>query len=481
MRCSQPVTGSLLVVKAVLLWAAGWLVILPPAGYAMQLQFERTYGGSGEDVGNAVRQTSDDGYIIVGTTHSFGAGGSDVYLIRTDPSGDTLWTRTYGGPLNDYGNAVQPLSDGGYIVAGTTRSLAAGSSAAYLIRTNASGDTLWTKTYGAALNAYGNSVQRTFDGGYVITGGYESVIGAYLVRTDSFGDTVWTRQVEGVGWANVGNSVCQTSDSGYVIAGTSWVGEDFAVGFLNKFDSSGALLWTASFPAGGEAVQETSDGGFVIAGPGGWRGQLGFLMRTTSAGDTVWTRTYTSGNAHSVEQTDDGGYITAGSIGFWSLDLFLVRTTSSGDTLWTRRFGGQSNDQGRSVRETTDGGFIAAGSTDSFGAGSSDIYLVQTQADGTVGVEVSASEEPPVFRLNPNYPNPFNPSTKISYIVNGRHPVVVKVYDLLGRDVRTLVDEVKEQGTYEVIFDGDGLASGVYIYRLVSGPFVGQRKMLLLR
>src|SRR5437764_244417 len=112
-----------------------------------QITFQKTYGGTGDDVGRSVRQTSDGGYIIAGYNDSFGAGVQDIYLIKTNASGDTLWTRTFGGASDDRVYSVQQTADGGYIMAGYTASFGAGQYDVYLIKTDAAGDTSWTKTY----------------------------------------------------------------------------------------------------------------------------------------------------------------------------------------------------------------------------------------------------------------------------------------------------------------------------------------------
>jgi len=306
----------------------------------------RTYGGSHEDWGYSVQQTSDGGYVIAGSTHSFGAGSADVYLVKTDSSGDTLWTRTYGGSVWDIGYSVQQTSDGGYIIAGRTDSFGAGYSDVYLVKTDSSGDTLWTRTYGGRDWDQARSVHQTSDGGYIIAASHPG--GLWLLKTDFSGDTLWTRTYEG----------------------------------------------------GGYSVQQTTDGGYIIAG--GTSDDV-WLLKTDSSGDSLWTRAYGgrgSDVASSVQQTSDGGYIIAGhtwSFGTGEYDVYLVRTDSSGDTLWTRTYGGRDWDQARSVQQTSDGGYIIAGETRSFGAGGDDVYLLRVAGGELPAVSIEIiPDDPPV-------------------------------------------------------------------------------------
>jgi hypothetical protein len=303
----------------------------------------RTYGGTDWDEGYPVQQTSDGGYVIAGETRSFGAGSFDVYLVKTDSSGDTLWTRTYGGSHSDAGSSVQQTSEGGYIIAGYTTSFGAGGADVYLVKTDSSGNTLWTRTYGGSDDDYGESVQQTSNGEYIIAGETYS-FGAgdydvYLLKTDPSGDTLWTRTYGGsdLDWAQ---SVQQTSDGGYIIAGgTESFGAGFADVYLLKTHSSGDTLWTRTYGGWwydyGFSVQQTSDGGYIIAGmtksfgAGGWDV---YLVRTDSSGATLWTRTYGgfgSDYGYSVQQTSDGAYIIAGeteSFGAGGDDVYLIKT-----------------------------------------------------------------------------------------------------------------------------------------------------------
>jgi hypothetical protein len=463
-----------------------------------QTSFERTYGGAGNDAGSSVQQTSDGGYIIAGWTTSFGAGSYDAYVVKTDSAGDTLWTRTYGGPSDDFASCVQQTSDGGYIIAGTTYSFGAGSSDVYLAKTNHSGDTIWTRTYGGANWDYGYSVQQSFDGGYIIAGWTASFsVGftdAYLVRTNSSGDTLWTRTYGGTG-GDVGYSVQQTSDSGYVIAGYA---DSFDASHLDaylvKTNPSGDTVWTRTYGgSGGDhsyTVRQTSDGGYIIAG---WTFSFGadtgdaYLIKTTSLGDTVWTKTYggTSADAwYSVQQISDDGYIVAGqtySFGAGSYDVYLDKTNSSGDELWSRTYGGTGSDGGYSVQQTSDGGYIIAGKTSSFGVGFDDMYLIKTLGDGTVSARNDRDAVTRRFTLQQNYPNPFNSATAVSFSLPSRSFVSLKIFDLLGREICTLVSEHLPAGNYTQYWDASGWATGAYFCRIQVGPFTDCKKLMLLR
>jgi hypothetical protein len=168
-----------------------------------------------------VQQTTDGGYIIVGETRPYPSVVCDVYLIKTNSSGDALWTKTFGSAIDGTGYSVQQTTDGGYIIAGSI-SDGTGSNDVYLIKTNSSGDTLWTKTFGGTEWDNGFSVQQTTDGGYIVAGSTSSygagAYDVYLIKTDSNGDTLWTKTIGDIN-SNSGHCVQQTADGGYIVAG----------------------------------------------------------------------------------------------------------------------------------------------------------------------------------------------------------------------------------------------------------------------
>jgi hypothetical protein len=361
--------------------------------------WSRTFGGSGDDWAYSVQQTADVGYIVAGQTTSFGAGSYyNFYLVKTNGCGDTLWTRTYGGVYNDWASSVQQTDDGGYIVAGYTQSFGAGYEDFYLVKTNSQGNALWTRTYGGNSSDQAFCVQQTADGGYIVAGStYSFGVGGwdfYLVKTNGQGDTVWTRTYGGNN-ADHSVSVQQTADGGYIAAGET---RSFGGGtpnytnlYLVKTNSQGDTLWTRTYGGssaeGAYSVRQTADGGYIVAGYT-WSFGAGsydfYLVKTDGEGDTLWTRAYGGSSydeARSIQQTTDGGYIVAGyttSFGAGSYDFYLVKTDGEGDTLWTRTYGGSSDERAYSVQQTTNGGYIMAGQTQSFGAGSVDMWLVRT-------------------------------------------------------------------------------------------------------
>ncbi|MFA5032315.1 MAG: T9SS type A sorting domain-containing protein [bacterium] len=452
----------------------------------------RTFGGAAGDGGYSVQQTQDSGFIIVGQTWSFGIDSGDVYLIRTNSSGDTLWTKTFGGAGNDFGWSVKQTQDNGFIIAGYTKSFGAGGYDVYLIKTNSSGDTIWTKTFGGTGSDYGYFVQQTQDGGFIIAGttfSFGTNGDVYLIKTNSSGDTLWTRTFGGTNYDG-GFSVQQTQDGGFIIAGTYSSGAPIDV-YLIRTNSSGNTLWTKTFGGAGVdegySVQQTQDGGFIIAGntlsfgAGNWDV---YLIRTNSSGDTLWTKTFGGTDvdeSYSVQQTKDGGFIIAGltqSFGAGNLDVYLIRTDSSGDTLWTKTFGGTAVDAGYSVQQTEDGGYIIAGITGSFGAGYGDVYLIRLGKE--TGVEEKLNIKNQISKLEIGE-NPITNFANISYTVPSQSGLELKLYDLSGRCVKTLVNGQKPAGTYTTTLNSKDLKAGIYFVRLVVGGYKETKKLILMR
>jgi len=462
------------------------LIIFTPfiSSQAPDTLWTKTFGvGSGRKV----LETSDGGYIITGNRHS--GINSDVFIVKTDLNGDALWTKTYGGSGQDIGMSVQETTDGGYIIAGSTWPLGAQYNDGLVIKTNSFGDTLWTKIFGGSSYDDFLSVQQTIDEGYIIVGETSSYgtgeHDVWLLKTDSLGDTIWTKTYGGT-YGDQGLSAQVTSDGGYIIAGGKNGGANNDV-WLLKTNFLGDTLWTRTF--GGlendwaRSVQQTSDEGYILVGAtySFGAGDLDlWLIKTNSNGDTIWTKTFGGINqeeGYEVKELSDGGYIIVGyteSFGEENWDLWLIKTDYLGNTLWTKTIGGTQYAQGFSVLQTIDKGYIITGRT------GGDVWLIKLGPDLPTDIKREADIVDNYY-LQQNYPNPFNPATTIKYQIPELSFVTIRVFDVLGNEIATLVNEEKPAGSYDVEFDASSLSSGIYFYGLQAGSYIETKKMVLMK
>jgi hypothetical protein len=388
---------TVLLLPLAMLISCGYFDLLDPDGpdpVDTSISWQAHLGGVGEDVACCVQETADGGFILTGQTDSFGAGLTDVWLVKTDGAGVEQWSKTFGGTQEEQGHCVQQTADKGYVLVGSTRSFGAGQDDVYLVKTDEVGNKQWSNTFGGSGVEVGCSVQCTGDGGYIIAGSTSpgtSIVDVLLIKTDELGNEVWSKTF-GDTFQDCGFCVRQTADGGYIVAGLS---ESQTVppnvdenAYLLKIDASGNKQWSRSFglewPDGATGVEQTADGGYVLAGYTRSYGEGDFnawLIKTDADGNAQWEAAY-GGNswelAKGVQQASDGGYIVVGtttSFGAWK-QAWLIKTDAVGTQEWSKTFGGDADEWGLAVQQTSDGGYILAGKTTSFGVGDLDAYLV---------------------------------------------------------------------------------------------------------
>jgi len=212
-----------------------WVIKLDKNG---NKEWDKTFGGSDSDGANSIAQTSDGGYIVAGWT------GDDVWVIKLDKNGNKEWDKTFGGSDKDEAYSIVQTSDGGYIVAGYTDSKG-GDDDAWVIKLDKNGNEEWDKTFGGNFLDDANSIAQTSDGGYIVAG-YTRSKGAggddaWVIKLDKNGNKKWDKTFGGSDWDKA-NSVIQTSDGGYIVAGdteSKGAGGDDA--WVIKLDKNGNL------------------------------------------------------------------------------------------------------------------------------------------------------------------------------------------------------------------------------------------------
>jgi PKD repeat protein len=365
-------------------------------------EFNETYGGPDNDTAYSVVQTDDGGFAIAGQTESFGSGGSDAWLIKTDPDGNEEFNRTYGGVDNDTAYSVVQTDDGGFAITGLTGKTGTFTGDAWLIKTDANGNVEFKETFGGSDRDSASSVVQTNDGGYALAGSTQSFVPGYefqngwLIKTDPNGNVETN---ETLGDTYRAGSILQTDDGGFAIAGQTDDSPDWPpfVGWFAKTDVNGNDEFSETFAFGGprfatdlaSSIVQTDDGGFVLSG---WFNseRSAWLVKTDSSGSEQVNETFGGSDddidsAHSVVQTDDGGFAIAGKTESFGPrgDMWFIKTDSSGNEEFNETYGGPDNDRAFSVVQTDDGGFAIAGQTESFGSGGEDAWLVGVSEGGS--------------------------------------------------------------------------------------------------
>lgn len=473
-----------------------FLIVFSGIIFPQTILWNHTYGGDSYDEADAVRQTYDGGFIAAGYTQSFGLGRfGNGYIIRTDENGDTLWTRmfgsdgidvfadlivtpdsgciaigltdtpanfeniyvvkvdkngntvfekNFGGPQKDVALSIAPSEDGGFVMTGGTKSFSVGEEDLFLFKINSEGDSLWFKTYGTPSNDPGYGISSTPDGGFIVTGLY-NWSDAWLLKVDAVGDTLWTKTFGGSNYeeANLG---IETPDKGIIFCGsTSSYGAGELDAYLVKTDSSGNFLWQKTF--GGSGYDE---GRKIVKNPNG-----GYII---------------------LANTDSQVY--------GDLNYFIISVNENGDSIWTKTIGTPSGEErAYGIQNISSNEYIIAGSTyDQTNFGQATLTLIK---DDSAPSGVNTENKVTGFHLYNAYPNPFNPVTTIKYAIgssgNPENLTTLKLYDILGNEIATLVNTNQAPGVYEVKFDGSDLASGIYFFKLRSGNFVQTRKLMLLK
>lgn len=450
-----------------------WVVKLTAAG---EIDWSKTFGGSGNDVATYVQETADLGYVIAGNTYSDDGdvtgnqGNGDAWVIKLDNAGTIQWQKTFGGNNVDAANSVQQMADGGYIVACSTVSEnngdvmgSHGAAECWVVKLSEAGVIEWSLCLGGQSYDYARCVQQTADGGFVIGGNILSVDGDvtgnhgyvdyWVVKLNNIQEIQWQKALGGTGTDTLA-SVIQTTDGGYIVAGNAYsqdgdvAGSGFHGTFFNdywvvKLSSTGAIQWKKALGGSGndlaQSIQQTTDGGYIVYG-------------------------YTTSNDGDVSGSN-------GHVDYW-----IVKLNAQGAIQWQKTLGGtnqegynsipQQVDGAHSIQQTTDSGFILAGYSKSNDGnvsgnhGNFDYWVVKLGYP--LGTGASLSESIGI------YPNPA--SEHVSVRGAGSSMRQLSLCSLLGRTLRT---------TNENSISVSGLPQGLYLLQIQTDHGNVTKKILV--
>jgi hypothetical protein len=463
--------------------------------------FERIFGGVESDGVGSILQLADGGYLLGGSTQLPEREFSDFYMVKTNNLGETQWTHTYGD--EDVSEGIAQLeynSDGSFLVFGQKQTYKGGKNDLYFAKLNPDKSVAWQNIFGDSDEENSGSFVHTSDGGFLLAGttrSFTTSTQVYLIKVDQNGNKIWEKNFGGSG-GDAGKKIIPTKDGNYMILGTtsSKGSGDFDV-YLIKVNGNGDIIWdkTHGGPMWDEGtdIAELSDGSFILSGytlsysvAGGhdW-----LLLKVNESGDFVWRKTFGAqyqDYAGRIAVANDG-FVIAGTTDLVIIpriinDMLVIKTDFSGNEVWKSQFGGEESESVGGLIVNSDGHYVIAGSTGSYSS-RGDAYLLNINTLGQITkVEQSSDGDiPAVIVLRQNYPNPFNNQTKISYQLNQQSDIELSIQNILGQKIVTLEEGVKSAGNYSIVFNSDGLASGIYFCVFKTNNKILVNKMLLLK
>jgi type IX secretion system substrate protein len=433
-------------------------------------------------VGMDVCEADSDNFYIAGYTAGNYPIYNLLYLIKINKYGDTLWTRKVNPPGNEssiMAFAVASSGDGGGVVTGL-----ANQTPAFTLKFDLNGNLQWFNSYGGYPSACYDII-KTSHGGYIACGRSNSNDG-YILRIDSLGNLLWQVSQTNMG-VRTYNSVINGIDGGYVLAGVYQVnGSDPANSLIVKIDSLGNLVWEKIYQFGYSSVLKSickANGRYYSSGENAEDSV--FLIKTDIMGNVIDTTIFHSdyGENESILINYSLNRFVFTSLKLDSALIRIIDTTGyiyrEKTYTWTRWI------IPHSTLHIQNSDLLLVGSCADNPPFNNGVYALRT--DSTLNVPPPIGIDPIIthtssnFNLKQNYPNPFNPVTEIKYSIPVNTMVKINVYNLLGQNVVSLVNEYKNAGEYSVIFDGTNYSSGIYFYTIEAGNYKDSKKMVLIK
>ncbi|MBK8497721.1 MAG: hypothetical protein IPL52_02610 [Flavobacteriales bacterium] len=452
MGAKVPGVGAMFIRRSLLKTCTNVLLFAYVCHVQAQFTWRRTYGGFDSDRGACVKASSDGGYLVAGSTGSFGVGG-DGYVLKLDAEGALLWSVHVGGSGVEDLWSLEATSTGGAVVVGSTSSQITSGYDGYAVEVDETGSILWEISIGSEEWEFLYDIV-TIPGGFFAVGEtYAATNGdadLWLLRLDDTGGIVWQRTIGGNG-LDVGRSVFATADGGCVAAGSKTAINGKSDAYAVKYDANGSLEWKSPFGTDSAdaamSIVEIGDGSFLLCGSTRGYGENTQLMtaRLFNDGSFDWMSAVgqlADSEAHEIRERQGGGFAVAGfteAFGLGGRDMYLIVVDAAGQFQFGTTYGGTADDEAWGVDVTADGGFVLAGSTESFGPGPRAVFVVKAGPDGFTSSEVVSVTFDPVSIHDADEvpaalfsPNPLPPGGSIRFLGAMEQPTSYELYDAVG-------------------------------------------------
>lgn len=443
--------------KTILLCAA--LILCCVNDFGQSITWQRTILAPDIEYFTSVVQTPDDGYIAVGRKRESGVR-DDMYIVRYNKFGDTLWSKTVDVELAE---CIIKTLDNNYLICGHEGSL---------VKINQNGDILQIRPFLGYDFLILNTVLQINTGDYFISGRYRSSIDIpYLAKYDSnlnlIFDSLYTSNRFSGGFSNM----IFSDDYNLILVGNHFLVNGGPLNlFLAKINQNGNILWENTFTDYqnliSRTIAKTNGNNYIIGG-------YSFLAKFNSNGFNLWYQNIDSSYYNEIwdiKSTYDNNFIMAG----WFYDGIsafarIRKIDTNGVTIWVKSHGFENqNNEGWEINQTTDTGFVIVGRTD---IQEEDPYILKIDKNGSlnpIGINSISSQIPKNYQLYQNFPNPFNPKTTIKFDIPVNSYTILTIFDILGRRIKTLIDNNLKPSEYTIDLTSEEFSSGIYFYTLTA-------------
>ena len=498
-------------------------------GQAPGIQWAKCYGGSGHDAPISVCQTSDGGYIMGGESSSTDGqvtgnhGSLDCWVVKTDSLGNLQWEKSYGGAGDDIINQLAIDVNGGYIIVAETNSSGGdvignhGGWDGWVIKINDTGGIVWDSVMGSTATDFFTGVSNTPDSGYLVVGSSGAANGnvpfnfggtdAWIIKLSRTGAIIWNKVFGGPN-TDQGIHIANTIDNGYLISSytegggtiTGYHGNGDA--WLLKLNDTGGLQWNKCYGGTGNegalCVVQKSNGNYIV---GSWSnsddGQVTgnhgdydyWVFSTDDTGRLVWEKSYggsgfddfgslcltfdsniiMAGMALNLDGDVTSSHTTTGGGDYW-----VLKTNDTGKIIWENTFGGSAGDTAFNVIQTTDSGYAVAGYTASNNwevsgnHGNTDYWLVKLAKDPPLKVETIQSD--PAIKVYPTLTN----GVVYVELPQGYENANIVLTDVTGKKIQTRIAGQPNKRSVQI----SNLSEGMYLLNVVSHDRVSSFKVV---
>ncbi|MBT3229774.1 MAG: T9SS type A sorting domain-containing protein [Candidatus Marinimicrobia bacterium] len=477
------------------------------------VEWSIAYGGQNNESAAGILKLEDGSHVITGRTTSFGKGDIDLYFSRINAGGEVTHFKTYGGSAEDRSMGMIPTRDGQFLLFGSTRGGDLGNLDIIVLKVTEFGDVIWSRIYGGPVTDVTYAVKETPQGEYIVfayTNSWEDLYGppdVYLLKLDVNGNMLWNKSYGGAGFELMTSSeagfIAENGDM-YMLGATNSFGVGDYDQLLIKFDSLGEIVWARTIGGTGydygRTVKMTSEGRLLVSGfitdPQN-NSRDGIVCKFSVDGDLIWSRTYGDGETddiYSIYENADASLFAVGvtqSFGGTDTDIWFINMDSEGnsDCNITEFVPTVLPVQLSSRSSSAYKGIMALEISE---IDLSELTIVRNKGmhkDGPCddpGMPQRNRPLPREFKLAPNSPNPFNPSTSIRFDIPYDASVNITIFNVKGQQIIELINEDYLAGSYIRDWDGkdrtgQDLASGIYICRIVAGEFRDEQQLLLMR